>query len=105
MRRKGNRKQMTTPSLFRETKLMMGSSCLGLQIGERLYPLPDGRCGWMGSGNRVSFPILDSHVSRRHCVVESADGKVLFSDHRSTNGLWSGGTRQQQVEVEAGYVV
>src|SRR5207249_3961439 len=44
----------------------------------------------------------DPCVSRRHCVVEPSDGRVVVRDLVSTNGTWVNGVRVTHAELRPG---
>src|SRR5947207_109508 len=92
-----------------------------LAVGESTAPVnDDGRFGKLmlilGNGRRVSLrravtigtaldndvQLEDDHVSRRHCVIEPVDGRVVVRDLASTNGTMVNGVRVPHAELRPG---
>jgi len=75
--------------------------------------LPDGRelavdrTLRVGSSSSMGNDIVlrDSRVSRRHCVIEVDDGRVVVRDLSSTNGTFLNGSRVVAAELRVGAVV
>src|SRR5258706_8656738 len=70
--------------------------------------LPEGGAVDLGAAVRIGkasdndLVMRDDRVSRRHCVVEPADGQVRVRDLNSTNGTWVNGLRVEMAELSVG---
>jgi DNA-binding NtrC family response regulator len=92
-----------------------------LAVGDSTAPVnDDGRFGKLmlilGDGRRVSLrravtigtardndlQIEDDHASRRHCVIEPHERRVVVRDLESTNGTLLNGVRVSQAELRPG---
>jgi DNA-binding NtrC family response regulator len=64
-----------------------------------------GRALTIGSAAECDVCVGDPCVSRRHCTIEPADGRVVVRDLGSTNGTWVNGVRVAHAELRPGSVL
>jgi two-component system, NtrC family, response regulator len=64
-----------------------------------------GRALTLGSGDDCDVCLFDPCVSRRHCEIAAADGRVVVRDLGSTNGTWVNGVRVPHAELRPGAVL
>ncbi len=81
------------------------------RFGRMALIFPDGkrvpleRATVIGSGDGVDVRLDDPCVSRRHCVIEPTDERVLVRDLASTNGTLLNGVRVPVAELRPGLVL
>ncbi len=69
----------------------------GPDLGKRFPLMPPG--GVIGRQLDCSICLRDPNVSRRHALVELADGRVMLSDLGSRNGVFVNGARVSRAEL------
>jgi DNA-binding NtrC family response regulator len=78
------------------------------RFGELTLLLPDGRRHRLRGRVTVGIAadndvvIDDGHASRRHCVIDTVDGRVVVRDLASTNGTWLDNVRVSHAELRPG---
>jgi len=70
----------------------------GSQAGS-VFPIIQPRV-FLGRGSAMDVQVKDSEVSRKHAMIEVRDGEVVIVDLGATNGIWVGGERAEEVEIE-----
>ena len=81
------------------------------RFGRLALILPDGkripleRATVIGSGDGVDVRLDDPCVSRRHCVIEPTEERVIVRDLASTNGTLLNGIRVPAAELRPGLVL
>ncbi len=81
------------------------------RFGRMALIFPDGRrvslehATVIGSGEDVDVRLDDPCVSRRHCVIEPTEERVLVRDLASTNGTLLNGVRVPAAELRPGLVL
>ena len=59
----------------------------------------------IGRSSRCDIRLIDSKISRIHCVVERKDRKVVIRDLNSKNGIKINGRLQRECELQNGDIV
>jgi len=81
------------------------------RFGRMALIFPDGKrvslehATVIGSGEGVDVRVDDPCVSRRHCVIEPTEERVLVRDLASTNGTLLNGVRVPTAELRPGLVL
>jgi len=70
----------------------------GSQAGS-VFPITKPRV-YLGRGTAMDVQIKDSEVSRNHAMLEVRDNEVVIVDLGATNGVWVGGERAEEVEID-----
>lgn len=70
----------------------------GSQAGS-VFSIPKPRV-YLGRGSAADVQIKDSEVSRRHAMLEVRSNGVVIVDLGATNGVWVGGQRAEEVEID-----
>ena len=70
----------------------------GSQAGS-VFPVNTPRV-FLGRGSAMDIQVKDSEVSRKHAMLEVRESGVVIVDLGATNGVWVGGVRAEEVEIE-----
>lgn len=70
----------------------------GSQAGS-VFPVNQPRV-FLGRGSAMDVQIKDSEVSRKHAMLEVRGNEVVIVDLGATNGIWVGGERAEEVEID-----
>ena len=70
----------------------------GSQAGS-VFPITKPRA-FLGRGSAMDVQVKDSEVSRKHAMLEVRSTGVVIVDLGATNGVWVGGERAEEVEIE-----
>ena len=68
----------------------------------RAYALGDGAEIIVGREESCDVQILARSVSREHCIIESAEGKAVLRDLKSSGGTFVDGKEIDEVELTHG---
>ena len=69
----------------------------GPDLGSRFQLTPPG--GIIGRQQDCAIRLRDPNISRRHALVELADGRVMLSDLGSRNGVFVNGSQVSRTEI------
>ena len=56
----------------------------------------------LGRDEQLEIPLVHPAISRLHAVLQRRGRRWLLTDQGSTNGLWWGGRRVQELELQDG---
>jgi predicted Zn finger-like uncharacterized protein len=87
----------TLPPLRKDMRYSL-AVIAGSQAGS-VFPVNSPRV-FLGRGSAMDIQIKDSEVSRKHAMLEVREDGVVIVDLGATNGIWVGGERAEEVEVE-----
>ncbi len=79
-------------------------SSLELRVDSRRWVVPAGDSLTIGRDNDADVRIEDTHISRRHAVVEWTPDGWLLTDH-SRNGIFVNGRPQDKVVIDSPMVI